>query len=85
MFPFMTCDFTGSTRPGYAICHHVMHGAPVAELRPATADEMGSALCMICAAVGIGGEPEEVTGRAFELVCADCVEMMQFGEKVGRA
>jgi hypothetical protein len=83
MFPFMTCDFTGSVRPGYAVCHHVIRGVPVAELRPATDDEMGVACCMVCARLGMNAAPETVTGREFELVCADCVEMMQFGEKVG--
>ena len=84
MFPFVTCEFTGLARPGYAICGHVLHGAPIAELRPATEDEMGMACCMVCAAIGQQSDRNLITERDFSLCCADCAEM-NFGEKVGEA
>jgi len=83
MFPFVTCDLTGMTRPGYAICQHVLHGAPVAELREASDDEMGYACCLACARVLTSIE-EMATGD-FSLVCADCAEMNHFGGNVGEA
>jgi len=87
MFPFMTCEITGWERPGYAICHHVLHGAEIAEVVEATPDGMGYVCCMLCRSKDRAQENEdELTARDFELVCADCCEMnMLNGQKVGRA
>jgi hypothetical protein len=86
MFPFVTCEFTGSERPGYAICGHVIHGAAIAEITPASDDEMGTVCCMVCAAIGQGVDPARINERDFSLVCADCTEMnFGFGLKVGSA
>ena len=83
MFPFITCEFTGIERPGYAICHHILRGAPIAEVREATEDQMGYACCVLCRGREDQNE-DELTARDFELVCADCWEM-GMGQKIGRA
>jgi len=87
MFPYITCDITGGERPGYAICHHVLHGAAIAQVHEATQDEMGYVCCMLCQKMGREQENEdELTARDFELICADCCEMnLLNGQKVGRA
>lgn len=84
MFPFVTCDITGYSRPAYAICAHILHGAPIAEIRHAHNDEMGMVMCMICARKQ--QTENELTGREFELICADCVERTMLSPiKVGSA
>jgi hypothetical protein len=85
MFPFITCEFTGSCRPGYAVCHHVVHGAPIAEVYQATDEEMGYVCCMLCQRREDQSE-DELTARDFELVCADCYELNVLnGQKIGQA
>jgi hypothetical protein len=90
MFPFIACELTGLERPGYAVCHHVLHGAEIAEVYPATEDQMGYVSCMLCRGRQDQNQEDqnedELTARDFELVCADCCEMgMLSGQKVGRA
>jgi hypothetical protein len=77
MFPFVTCGFTGVTRPGYFVCEHVLQGEAIADIESALDDKVGFACCAECA-------KDDSDRAAYSLCCADCAEM-NFAQKVGSA
>jgi hypothetical protein len=50
-YPFVRCDaHPGEDEPGYAVCQHVLNGAPVAHYKLANPERLGEVLCAPCGA-----------------------------------
>lgn len=70
-YPFVRCEsHPGADEPGYAVCKHVISGAPVASYTPATNRDLGTVICADCARQGVLGpqDPDQ-----FTLCCARSV------------
>jgi hypothetical protein len=75
----ITCDLTRVERPAYFVCDHVLRGAEIWDVKPATADAMGFIVCMPCA---LGDAPVD----GLRTCCAECIEATILnGNKVGHA
>jgi hypothetical protein len=78
MFPFVTCGFTGQSRPGYFVCEHVMNGtAAIADIEPASNEKGGFVCCASCAL-------DDSQSASWMYCCGDCAEM-NFPQRVGQA
>lgn len=66
-YPYVECGRHGDPLPGFAVCQHVLAGAPVAVRQEPSSTQLGAIACEIC------DEDHELFGRVAKLSCAHCV------------
>ena len=66
-YPLVECTRHGDPLPGFAVCKHVLAGAPVAVRQEASSTQLGAIACAVCK------EDHELFGRVAQLSCAHCV------------
>lgn len=74
-YPLVDCTTHGRRLLGYAVCVHVLAGAPICHDIAATPRRLGELLCRACHTPGDG----EISLDALRLICERCVETLRPG------